>query len=316
MGEHINPQFLFIHGDSNLRHSIQAFGMLSWVDALILAVGSIFIVLSPIILGKKFPKLDFGLVFKIGIFGIIAGIIPSALTNEGNPHALRAIAAWPFFALLIGAIASELEGRLKLKRFFCVILCLSLINFGFYLRTYFIDYPIKARDSFKGMDFPLITAYHKMRVDNLTCSQLVFPDFPAMNTPIFFSPGKEGKQYLKALWHEPESWGVWSSDKISKILLPIPVGNPKELVLTMRSPITQLHTSNPLVLMVNQKQIIKLDLNKPTGNEVYIEIPKGFDHRKYLEIELNVLNPVKPKDIGLGADERTIGVGLEQAIFR
>ena len=317
IAEHFSLKFLFLSGDANLRHSIQQFGMLSWVSGLIFVSGVVYLVINRIVGADNFfSGSHTKKIIQVAIIGIVSGIIPSALTNEGNPHALRAISSWPFFMLLFGALATELDDRLKSRWFIPLIICVSLLEYGFYLRSYFFTYPKIASESFKTIDFPLITAYKKMVVDRLSCSQVVFSNYPKINVPITFSAKGDGREYLKTSWHQPESWGVWTKDEKSSLLLPIPIGKPTELVLIIRSPITELHLSNPIVIVINDKWIINADLNKPNGNEVHIQIPKSFDHNKYLEIKINVLKPVKPRDIGLGDDERNIGLGLEQAIFR
>lgn len=89
----INPGPLFITGDPNLRHSTGILGMLGGVG-LIGTIGLIG-------LFKKKKIAPFKLLFVTSVVGVALSVLGSALTNEGQPHFLRATAAWPFFVILI-----------------------------------------------------------------------------------------------------------------------------------------------------------------------------------------------------------------------
>lgn len=98
----LNPVFLFIQGDHNLRHSTGQQGMLGLAAILPIACLIIFIVGRRTTLSLKSimtrPK---QLLVLVTVLAITAGLLGSALTNEGQPHSLRATAAWPFFVILI-----------------------------------------------------------------------------------------------------------------------------------------------------------------------------------------------------------------------
>lgn len=96
----INPVFLFFVGDLNMRHSTIIQGMLG--------LASLPIALILIIYALKHRRVRFSplsnrhLFVLVSVAGILFGLIGSALTAEGQPHSLRATAAWPFMAILIG----------------------------------------------------------------------------------------------------------------------------------------------------------------------------------------------------------------------
>ena len=99
----LSPQFLFIAGDSNLRHATGIQGMLGLAalpPLITLAVAAIHFL-------KKRPRYTQLLrnqeifLVLISLLGIVFSLLGSALTTEGQPHSLRATAAWPFYALLI-----------------------------------------------------------------------------------------------------------------------------------------------------------------------------------------------------------------------
>lgn len=97
----INPLFLFVTGDTNLRHSTSVQGMLGL--AAIIPLGALLWMAvkrypGRALLHQPNPITLLGLV---ALFGIAASFLGSALTAEGQPHSLRATAAWPFFVILI-----------------------------------------------------------------------------------------------------------------------------------------------------------------------------------------------------------------------
>lgn len=98
----ISPLFLFVTGDPNLRHSTGVEGMLGIAAAIPLIVLAIVFIRAA---WKRNIKKVFNsttlLLIGIGVFGCIASLLGSALTNESQPHSLRATAAWPFAVILI-----------------------------------------------------------------------------------------------------------------------------------------------------------------------------------------------------------------------
>ncbi len=81
--------YLFLHGDTNPRHSIQYFGQLYPLSLPLILVG-----LS--VLFYRYKK-----AFLFFITWFICGLLPSTLV-EGSPHAVRSLVIFPIWVLLIG----------------------------------------------------------------------------------------------------------------------------------------------------------------------------------------------------------------------
>lgn len=183
--EHFTPAFLFGSGDANLRHSIQTVGMLSWLDALAVLGG--LIALLRRLMGKA--RVGWSVsekeVLAVSLIGVMIGVMPAALTWEGVPHSLRAIGAWPFFALFTGVILAKMEewwrapGAFKAGTVgalshlpalgFSVI---AIAFFTFYLSHYFGDYAESAAPWFQNENAPLAQAYPKMVNEGKSCAEL------------------------------------------------------------------------------------------------------------------------------------------------
>lgn len=127
---HYSPEFLFVNGDTNLRSQLPGFGQLYWISLPFVLFG----------LFKIFKEKSF--LYLSVLFILLVSPIPAALTKE-SPHALRSIAALPFYAITAGMGLEYLI--LKYKKYSSTILVLTsilfLLFFESYLMRYFSDYP-------------------------------------------------------------------------------------------------------------------------------------------------------------------------------
>ncbi len=142
----INPIFLFFVGDFNLRHSTLFQGMLG-IGALIPAI-------VLIIHAVRHRRIRFApyqnkvhLFVTVAVLGALFGILGSALTAEGQPHSLRATAAWPFLLLLITlGWYMIFEARRRVLTYSAVVL--FTVTTFIYAVDLVAFYPARAADSF------------------------------------------------------------------------------------------------------------------------------------------------------------------------
>lgn len=144
----LNPFFLFINGDPNLRHATGIQGMLGIATVIPLVALAIAIIRATWnrTVARTFDHTTL-LLIGIGIFGVLASLLGSALTNESQPHSLRATAAWPFAAILI-VIGWRiiLAHRSKLLRYGAIAVCI-IATIGYVVDLAFF-YPTRAAGSF------------------------------------------------------------------------------------------------------------------------------------------------------------------------
>jgi len=138
---HFAPSYLLISGDANLRHSTQMFGEWSWLDALAIVAAGVVLVRR-----RRRP----GALMNFAAFGYIAGVLPSALTWEGVPHALRSIGALPFLCILVaGAITTVADDMGKAGRFLPVATAgIAFVFLAAFVPVFFVAYPPQAADMF------------------------------------------------------------------------------------------------------------------------------------------------------------------------
>lgn len=134
---HFNPDFLFLHGDKNLRNQQSGFGQLYWPDLILLPLGFLYIIRSK----QKYKFLTLLL--------LLLGPIPAAITKE-SPHALRALSMVPFIAII------SAEGVLSIRQFtrrrFLLSAVIIVIFLSFFIR-YFLDflniYPVQSSEDWQ-----------------------------------------------------------------------------------------------------------------------------------------------------------------------
>lgn len=142
----LNPLFLFGTGDPNLRHSTGIQGMLG--VAALLPVGALaftsykaFRRSSSMLLNRPLPLLA-----TVSAGAIIISYLGSAFTGEGQPHSLRATAAWPFFVILItlGWLALR---RYSQRLFMSAVAVAAIATLAYAVDLAFL-YPSRAASSF------------------------------------------------------------------------------------------------------------------------------------------------------------------------
>ena len=122
--------------------------------------------------------------------------------------------------------------------------------------------------------------------------------------------------YIKAGFSERESWGVWSSGKEADLVLPLPQEGAKGLRLDVRAFVVPENPVQQIEISVNDLKLKPVTLSKSSGNQIEIQLPTSISNEeKSIRIHFKFLNAVSPKQLGIGADERTLAIGLEKGIF-
>lgn len=144
----MNPFFLFVTGDPNIRHSTGMQGMLGVAALLPIVALIVFAFLHRHAITKKAL---FGrkrqLLALVALVGWLASLVGSALTNESQPHSLRATAAWPFIVILI-TLGWTVIARQKRKWVLQLALSLLVVGTLTYVADLTFYYPSRAAGGF------------------------------------------------------------------------------------------------------------------------------------------------------------------------
>jgi hypothetical protein len=183
---HLKPSFLFFDGDAVLRQSPHISGQLSPIDILALALVACILVLAIVrILRGTIPDLQLrtpssrtsrwmlAMALAIGVCWLFA-LVPSALTFDGLPHAIRSLGAWPFIALFTGAILALAWSRLPWLS--PVLALVTLLHTVHYLPAYFHAYDGAANHWFMRDMTDVIEKERREKPDK-TISQIVSDHF-------------------------------------------------------------------------------------------------------------------------------------------
>ncbi|MBS1958877.1 MAG: glycosyltransferase family 39 protein [Bdellovibrionales bacterium] len=166
--KHLTPDFLFLHGDANLRHSPQTFGLISYPEAAGILVGAIGLFRSKV--RQALTPNELSLLW-IALIGVITGLLPSAMTWESVPHALRSITAWPFFCMLGALGVAKLTAKPKHPLWKWTALAACMVFAYFYLNDYLNEYPSRAMAWFQTDHNQFGEAYERMR-SGMSCEQV------------------------------------------------------------------------------------------------------------------------------------------------
>ena len=270
---HLSFQFLFFSGDQNIRHSIQYFGELSWLDLFAITAGIILLINSLFRNSfNTFSDQDKKLL-TISVLGIVANIVPAALANQGAPHALRSIGCWPFYALLTGCILNILGRLISTRVVYISTYFISLIFFSIFIFKYFFEYPNPAKEYFL-QDFTKINqAYNLITKQKMLCKDVPRDGRPKLpeellriklNEPILFaSNGYGAKHFLGANWEGQESWGLWSKPSGAKLIFVNVPKNSKLITLSLKAVISPTHPRQFVEIRTNggKFQSFTLDLS-------------------------------------------------------
>jgi len=298
--------------------------MLSWLD-LIALLGLIYCFVAKVFF-RKFKLLFVSQELKlitISLLGIEISIIPAALTNEGSPHALRTITAWPFYAISSGTILYQLGKLISTRKVYVATLLTGTIFFSLYQYSYFFQYPKFAKEGFEA-GFSNEILYPRLVNGEVKCQDLrheikKMDRNTRINEIIDFSIDGRGPitSYLNNHWYDREYWGIWSDGKNADLLITAPQGSPKRVIFVVNALITPKHPEQLLEIWVNNIFQKKFVLNAPENNQIEVALPISFDDSKPLHIEFRTPNAVSPIAAGIPTnDPRILGIGLRTAEFK
>jgi hypothetical protein len=150
---------------------------------------------------------------------------------------------------------------------------------------------------------------------------LLVPSYSAvsMSKPIVFSRSGE-KLFpfvLLSGWDYPQDWGVWAVGQRAELTLPLPVANtaPHELVFDLRALVNAQQATQQLGIGINGQAPLQFTLSKSDHNRIAIPLTAKVIAEGYVQIVFDLPTAKRPKDIGIGDDERLLSIGLIDAQF-
>lgn len=141
------------------------------------------------------------------------------------------------------------------------------------------------------------------------------PLIPKSGERLEFCTGANGVPALYFGWSETESWGTWSVGKRARLMLrTIPGGGlPVRLEFKLRAFVHALHPEMHVLCRVRGKEIARWCFRlEAAQNTQSLNIgPGAIDATGNIALEFFLLNPRAPAQLGISADIRPLGIGLE-----
>lgn len=135
----------------------------------------------------------------------------------------------------------------------------------------------------------------------------------SLGESVTFSQGGVGSKYLVFGWSQPESWGTWSEGDESWLVLELADKPKQDLILRLQGHafINDKHPSQEIEIWVNGQLIGVLLYRLPARVEEWkMVIPKALIQDHLVRLRLLFKNPISPREVGINADGRRLGLGL------
>lgn len=133
--------------------------------------------------------------------------------------------------------------------------------------------------------------------------------------PIVFSKRiVNGEKYIKNGWSIQEKWGRWSNGSNAQLILPIPKEPINSLNILANAYVSPAHPKLEIHISINGAKGRSYVLNK-FENIISIPISTPKNLPQYLTVDFTFTNPISPKDLGLGSDDRKLGIGIKEISF-
>jgi hypothetical protein len=133
----------------------------------------------------------------------------------------------------------------------------------------------------------------------------------------FTKAGNGRSLFMLGGWGFTEEWGTWAVDSNAKVIMPMPKGDPAKLIIHANAFLSPQHPLQVVDIAVNGARVADhMVLTKSKGNTLEVKLPRGSKLAgEPVMIEFRSLDPISPRQAGLGADDRKLGIGLVSIQF-
>lgn len=133
----------------------------------------------------------------------------------------------------------------------------------------------------------------------------------------FTKSGNGRSNFMLGGWGSTEDWGTWATEPLAKVILPMPAGDPSKLIIKANAFLSPRHSEQVVDIAVNGIRVADhMVLTKALGNILEVKLSRGLKVAgEPVLIEFRSLDAISPRDAGIGADERKLGIGLVSLQF-
>jgi Family of unknown function (DUF6311) len=121
----------------------------------------------------------------------------------------------------------------------------------------------------------------------------------------------EGLEALRSGWSAPEGWGLWTDGPVARMLLQPNAPPDAPVLLTVRAHGLALQGQpQKVAVWVDGKYATMWQVLQGAERDYSVALPPRASSQTPISVELRVEDPVTPKQLGLGNDERRLGLGM------
>jgi hypothetical protein len=133
-----------------------------------------------------------------------------------------------------------------------------------------------------------------------------------------FAASNQGKNILLLAGWQPfaEDWGVWSDGNTASLIIPKPTEHSSALELNLRAFIAGPNPTLPIEVKINGDQIHRFILESVDNNRLVLPLTNSDQSKPFTLLEFVISRPQKPSDLGMGTDNRLLGIGLKSIEYR
>jgi hypothetical protein len=134
------------------------------------------------------------------------------------------------------------------------------------------------------------------------------------SAPIKFTAGGDGALYSSGGWHDPETWGVWSTGSHANVRMrldPVPA-SALTLSIETRMFVSPKVPERKLAISANGHPVASAVYTTETANQLLrVEVPAdAIDADGVLELVFTTTPQTSPRSAGVSEDGRLLGVAL------
>jgi hypothetical protein len=141
------------------------------------------------------------------------------------------------------------------------------------------------------------------------------PEIPLGDKIIFSSQGRGRADFMLEGWGYSENWGTWAIAPQAKLIFNFPSSKPKKMVINAKAFLAPKHLQQEIEVWGNGSLLDKATLKKIDGNLIEVILPDQVMANPIFYLEFRSINPVSPKNMGIGTDERLLGIGVQSIQF-
>ena len=140
---------------------------------------------------------------------------------------------------------------------------------------------------------------------------------PKRTVTFAFQSKSAAIRFLGKGWSAPEPWGVWSVGPRAELAIPIRERLEGDVTISIEA---QAYVAPPqlegqtVIVEANGTEITKLSYGRSDKQRVtrLVTVPRDVAARlNPIRIAFNILTPRSPAELGLGRDDRKLGIGLQ-----